>query len=349
MRIGNYRIEFYNVRKHRPVFFDDLNIDNLSARGARLRFADGDFTSILMMITSRLENVVYGFEVEMLAAKRLAEFVKDNALRLIRELVEEGFVRLDVSGVLSCGVRFADDNSEEKFVVEYFDDVYRATGETRFEKLRPHLKMLDTVNNSGLNLIENYGAMGILSPANSTFQDGYLDEEQKKEMQKEYNDAHGVTFGKWALMITRREVKFQPINLPIKELEIRENRKDAIGSILQAMNVPKELHALFESAKFANMNEAERAMYGNTVGYWAGVFCRIMRDCYERIRRTSDVAYPVNDFYYDFVGVPALQEAQYTEQLRLREQLSFLMQAKVQAPELTEYIDKRISDLIENI
>lgn len=355
---GRY-FEFYNVRRHAPVL---AGIDHLAWPDRDRRpFAYCDLLSAVKMITDRMRNAEFnaavdGTAIKFAATEKLAEFVKDNRLRIISELFYKGYIMVDVRD--QYDPRFPGDTEREKYkdydgtgVVTVLDDVYRSTGKTMAETLRPHLDMLNTVNDSDLNLIMNYGAMGILSPENSAHSDGVLSEKGKEELQKEYQERYGVRFGRWAVLITRQPVKFQRIELPIRELQLNEKRKSAMASVLQFLNIPKELHAMFESAKYANRNEAELDMYSNCVASWCEKFCEIEDKCYTEIRKADNVVgYPAGvDFYFDFAGVYALQEAQYEEKKKAREELAMWRELRAEMPEKADVIDKRISDLIESL
>lgn len=354
-----YTVEFYNVRRHAPTItgFDHLAWPDRDCRP----FAYCDLLSAVKMITDRMRNAEFnaavdGTAVEFAATEMLAEFVKDNRLRIIMTLFNEGAVTIDVRDPYEP--RFLGDEETEylkdwdgRGIVTVLDDIYRTTGKTMRETLRPHLDMLNTVNDSDLNLILNYGAMGILSPENSANSDGVLSEKNKEELQDEYQKRYGVRFGRWAVLITRQPVKFQRIDLPIKELELNEKRKAAMASVLQFLNIPKELHAMFESTKYANRNEAELDMYSNCVASWCEKFCEIEDRCYTEIRKADDVVgYPASvDFYFDFAGVYALQAAQYEEKVKAREELAMWRELRAEMPEKSDVIDKRIDDLIESL
>ena len=322
-------------------------------------FAYCDLLSAIKMITDRMRNAEFnaavdGTSVEFAVTEKLAEFVKDNRLRIITSLFNEGAVTIDVRNPYEP--RFLGDEEfgqdyDGAGIVTVLDDIYRSTGKTMRETLRPHLDMLNTVNDSDLNLILNYGAMGILSPENSANSDGVMSEENKEKLQDEYQKRYGVRFGRWAVLITRQPVKFQRIELPIKELELNEKRKAAMASVLQFLNIPKELHAMFESAKYANRNEAELDMYSNCVSAWCEKFCEIEDKCYTEIRKEDTVVnYPAGvDFYFDFAGVYALQAAQYEEKVKAREELAMWRELRAEMPEKSDVIDKRIDDLIESL
>lgn len=351
MRIGRLNIEFNNPRRYSK--WDE--VETFGGERTFRPFAYADVQSILMMITNRLANVEFHSDTDFDVIIKWAEFLKENALLIVSRLFYDGVVRVDVSEPFRPRFAVCDDERRyihQRYVVTLVDDVYRMEGRTRACILAPQMEMLNAVNDSDLNLIINYGAMGVLSPENSARVDGYLDDRQRKELQDEYRKKFGLRFGKWALMISKMPLRFQEIRLPIAELNLEEKRKSAIAEILQYLNVPKELHAMFESAKYANRNEAELDMYGNTVSKWAGVFVGFLADIYQRIRMNDEQGfeYPIdNGFWFDIVGVPALQERQYQERQKAREELQMWRELRAEMPERADYINERINDLIEQI
>ena len=353
MRIGRLNIEFYNPRRH---YMWTEGLGTLGFREEAMRpFAKADVAGTLKMISDRLRNAEYHAEVEYELTKALFAFLRRDRAAIMRLFFWEGLVRIDMSDPFRprlVGEGCENRDLREWQVVTVVDEIYRTYGKTRAEILGPQIAMLDTVNNADLNLLKNYGAMGLLSPENSAHADGYLDDEEKAKIQEEYRRQYGITFGRWGILITRNPVKFQKIDLPIKELELVEKRKVALASILQFMNIPKELHAMFESAKYANRNEAELDMYGNCVSAWAESFTWIARRCYHWARKhdTYGIGYVAdNDMWFDFVNVPALQEAQLTERMAAREELQMWREMLVAMPERADYINQRIDDLIERI
>ena len=98
-RLFGYNFEFYNVRRHAPVI---SGIDHLAWPDRDCRpFAYCDLLSAIKMITDRMRNAdfnaaVDGTTVEFAATEKLAEFVKDNRLRIIMSLFDEGAVTIDV-------------------------------------------------------------------------------------------------------------------------------------------------------------------------------------------------------------------------------------------------------------
>lgn len=338
---------FYNVKEHRREIYD-WDFDHIRFGGETLPFADCDIYSILGMVSDRMANVEYHAGVEYIAVKRIFDAIARDRRKIVARLFFDGYVfySIEEGRFVEC------DDERAKFggVVKLLDDVYRTTGYTQAEHLHPYLTLLDTVNNADVNLLRNYGAMGVLSPENSQFQDGVFDEQDKDELTKDYYKSHGITFGKWGLMITKKPVKFTAINMPIEALHISEKRKEAVAGILQFVNVPKELHALFENSKYSNRNEAELDMYGNKITSMANMMLRFARRIYDEVRkRNREIGYVDNEFWFDIVNVPAIQQAQLTEKMAAREELKFWNEMKAVMPENLDYINQRIEDLLNRI
>ena len=340
MRIFNYNFEFYRVRKHNGGGISGFLGGDRSFRP----FADADVLSVLSMISNRLYNVVFKYERNNITMARLAAKLHENCAAIVQHLFFEGSVSYDIiNGCFTFENVERLHNVEEKNIVAIVDDVFFNTGKTKAETLRPYIDLLNCVNDSDLNLIMNYGAMGVVSPENSSRADGYLDDKEVERIEGDYYKKFGARFGKWALMITRNPVKYQKIDLPIAELQLGERRKTAIAAILQFLDVPKELHSLFENAKYANRNEAELEFYGSTISRYAELCCELLRKVW------NTISFSKNDVWFDFVNVPSLQSAKHREMLAANEELEVLKKLKEEIPDRAEEIDKRINDLFDRL
>lgn len=354
-RLGDWNFAFYNVRRHRPsINLDSWEFDGLRFHCDCIAFAVTDVLSIEQMVSNRMSNVVYHSKIEYYEVNKLFEFVQRNTLKIILKLFFDGYFAYSISEsrIVDIDEDTIERISVDKDIVVFVDPFFKAYDKTQKIALTPYLEMLDTVNNADLNLLKNYGAMGVLSPESTQFQDGVLDDKAKEELHKEYDKTHGITFGKWALLITKQSVKFTPINLPVKDLELSAKRKEALAEILQFLNIPKELHAMFDSAKYTNRNEAELDMYGNKITATANMMLDFVRKVYAKLsRRTIDgkQIYLPNEFWFDIVNVPALQDAQQKEREAAREELKFWQEMRGAMPEKVEEINERIEDLMERI
>lgn len=339
MRIGPVNISFYRPRKHKGWM---PTVDGTPA--TVLPFASADLDACILMIASRMSNVRFSSSAGYIALDRIFNEFAANWFRMVKTLITDGNIVFDCRNLRLCEEAVPD-------CVTIVDGYYRQQQVTQAEAMRPYLSMLDTVVNADLNLTKNYGALGILSPSNSSLADGFIDDEEKERMMEEYGRLYGTTFGKWSLMVTRQDVKFQPISLPVAALQLTEKRRNALSSVLQFLNIPKELHAAFENAKYANRQEAERDIYSNCIKSWAAFFAFAAGDIFAKYAQLHPEAkYPARrpEIWFDFDGVPALASAAAEDRARAIDELAFWRQvAQDDDPAIRETAKQRVKDLTE--
>ncbi len=324
--------DFLRPRKHNYVC--DLNIVGPHFSNP-YPFARADIEGLLTMIESRLLNAVYYTSFESIYFRRSVNYLRNNMLGILKKLFEEGEIVMQI------------DRLDEPLVVKSPYTV--KTGDVMQDTLRPYLRLLDIVMNATLNLTENYGALGILSPTNSSLSDGFIDEGTRKELLEEYNRVHGVTLGKWNLLVTKQDVKFQPINLPIEALNLSERRRDALSSILQFLNIPKELHSAFENSKYSNRSEAERDCYNNCISTWARFFCNVIERLYEKHNKPDSMPKTIN-VWFEFENVSALSEMKAVDFETAKNNYEFWKALEGDTdPEISQMAKTRIKEILNTL
>lgn len=324
-------LDFLRPRKWRYV----CDLDIIGPQFQTYPFARADIDSLLNMIVSRLSNATFHASNESIYFNRCVEYLKRHSFVILKELFENGSydIRIDV----------------DEPVTHVISPYTLETGDTMENTLRPYLRLLDVIMNATLNLTENYGALGILSPTNSSLSDGFIDADTRKELQEEYNKAHGITLGKWNLLITKQDVKFQPINLPIEALKLSDRRKDALSSILQFLNIPKELHSAFENSKYANRAEAERDCYNNCIATWAQFFCKVLERLYAVHPKPNSMPRSI-DVWFEFENVSALSEQKQTDMETLIKNYEFWDRLSDNLDtEISGMAQKRIKEILEQL
>ncbi len=320
-------------------------------------FAKQEIIDCQKMITSRLENAYFQAKVDFVATRNIFCWLKESKLELVNRLFFDGYVIVDCDSLA-----FVDVSQRTRSKTLHAIDIpincnetvlasetYRARGHSDFHFLKQKLNYLNVLNSSDMQLIENYGAMGIISPEpDGSVAGNEYTEEDINTLQDRYKKQYGITFGKWSIMFTPRPARYQPISLPVAGLQLNEKRLYALKAIFAAFEIPKELSVYFESAKYANRNEAELDMYANTVAKWANIQLRLATLIYDN-RRLRDSYLLPNEFWYDFVGVTALAEAKKNEATRLREMFDFWNVIALQKPEFKELAETRIKDILENL
>ncbi len=319
-------------------------------------FARADVLGCFQMIQRRALNGELHCDVDYLLTAQIERFLRENFLQIQMRFFYDGYVMVNTDTMTFD--RFKSGNIVD-FIngkirtelsanqVIMYDDTFTATNRTGQQTLQPYLDLLNVVNNADVNLIENYGAMGILAPENSTLTDGYMDDEDKEEMQKQYNSVHGVKMGRWALMISRRALKYTPITLPIEALQLADRRKQAVAGVLQFLNIPKELHPFFENSKYANRKEAEVDLYNGAVAAFLDKCATLASMIYNNRRPAYPTKLLNNTFWYSLDNVDVLQEVKNEQRDVMLKDLDILQRLRDIDPEMYEIYKRKINDTYE--
>lgn len=333
-------------------------IDYFAPCSSLFDFAKSEILDCQKMITSRLANMEYHAKIDFLACEDIFRFLDDNRLQYVRRMFFDGYVIVNTE----C-MQFVDTPGRQTYRSwdgkMYFElctnevlqasETFEATGYSDYHFLKDKIRFLNIVNSSDMNLIENYGAMGIVSPeSDNSVAGAEYSEEDIADLQERYKKSYGITLGKWQLMFTPRPTRYSPITLPIAQLQLADKRLYLLKALYAAFGIPKELSQYFENSRYSNRNEAELEFYSSTIKNWGDALLRLGEKMYNNLLLRHDYLMQ-NEFWYDFVGVYALQESQLTEKEKAREELVFWREVKTTLPEHAETADARIENLIETL
>lgn len=222
------------------------------------RYADIVFYSMIEVVRSALSGIKWRVDTaDVLQGVRLRRLLDGNLSWIYKTLMIEGKCYIEYHDSV-CRL-LTSKKEADGFTVEITSNEARWGLKSKYRMLQPLLRGLDIRMNADLTLTEGLGALGILCPESG---DGMVSygEKEKEEIQREYNSAYGVTRGKWKLLITPQAVKYQPINLPIKDLALKEGIDHCIKLIAGYMRIPRELLPISTDATFANRSEAMREL-----------------------------------------------------------------------------------------
>lgn len=340
-----------------------VSIDFFEPKRARMAFSQGDILYALRMISDRLANAVFSFDKmnEGITCGAIVAWLQANRLQIVNRLFYDGYFILSIQEsenaytfvdeiysriIREYGVAKVQLKDNEVIITS---ETFESTGHSDAWFLRDKLRFLDSVNSSDFNLIENYGAMGIVSPeSDNSVAGAEFQPSEIEELQESYKKHYGITVGKWSLMFVPRPTKYTPITLPIAQLQLSEKRLYCLKAIFAALSIPKELSVYFDNSTFENRKQAELDFYSNVVSAWAKVLSVVGMAIYNNIRKRTNYLLP-NELYYDFKGVLALQEELLKEKQTAREELEFWQKVRVSEPEKAELANKRIDDLLESL
>lgn len=144
------------------------------------------------------------------------------------------------------------------------DDVF--WGESQIKALAGPLSNIKAAYEARNELIENRGALGILSNDATDVAGALpLDGEEKDKLQSEYQSKYGIGRDKWKLIITSLKLKWQQMAVDIDKLKLYEEVKADTEKICDAFGVKYELLANQKGSTFENQKQAEKAFYTNTI------------------------------------------------------------------------------------
>ena len=351
--IENIRVFFDKGKRRKvgeafPVYTGTLPIHD---------FARSEVLECQKMITDGLCNMEFSADKDFLALHEIWDFIKVNLLQVMRRVFNDGYCVVNVERMDFEKQRSGNVNrTEEHMLIEtpphcivVMSDVFRATGKPEAWFLADKLRFLNIINSADLSLIENYGAMGIISPeTDNSVAGGFLSESEIKTLQDRYTSLYGVTAGKWSMLFAPKPLKYSQISLPIEALQLSDKRLYVLKSIYAAFGIPKELSPYFSDATYENRQQAELDFYSGTVKKWAELFLFMARRMYDEKRLIEPYLLPCEQ-WYDFRDVRVLDEADLTDKQAAREELKFWDELKLADPTLAELADQRINDLADNL
>lgn len=332
-------------------FFRGINFG-----GETVDFAKSDLQDVFKKISDRLGNAVLSAKIDFLTTKQIFTFLLENRLQILNRLFYKGYVVFDCEKLDFCNRTFTFTSVEKLYFdlqpneVVFISETMRSTGMTDKQFLSDKILFLNAINSSDYNLIKNYGAMGIISPEQGAdkVNESIFTPEEIAEMQDTYSKSYGITFGKWSLMFVPKPLKYSKIDLPISQLQLSDKRLFVLQALYSYFGIPKEISVYFENSKYANRNEAELDFYSNTITAYAKILVQIADMIYTNKRRVETYLLP-NEFWFDFVGVLALQEAKLKERESAQKEYEFWQKVKTTSPEHATVADDRIKTLIENL
>ena len=351
-------MSIFNFFRTRPkkVRSETINLFT-QFREKRGDFATSEIFTIFELISSRLQNADFQSEKEFISSNEIINFVTENRKGILLNLFNNGYiifnavdltVREDYYKREGVGIVEIDLGENEILVTS---ETFRISGRSDRQILISKLEYLNSLSNSDWSLVENYGAMGIISPDGKgvTGDSSTFNPAERKEIQDDYQNNYGLKFGKWKMIISKSALRYQKIDLPIKDLELVTKRKQAILDICAYLNFPKELHPYFENSKYKNLEEAEIQCYTNCIQNNAETLLQVIVDLYNFRKKNTERFLLDNEFWFDFNNVYSLENAKHTQILRIREEYEFWQSLRETEPQHAKLIQERIDNLIENL
>jgi phage portal protein BeeE len=146
--------------------------------------------------------------------------------------------------------------------IDFLNGQY-AVGESPLKSLNWALSNIKAAYEARNVYITRRGAFGVLSN-NSKGDMGIQPIEDKDDLQKQLN-RYGLTKKQWQFIITNADVKWNPISIPTKDLELYKEVKESVIAIANQYNYPILLLNYMEGSTFSNMGVETRRLYTDSI------------------------------------------------------------------------------------
>ncbi len=239
-------------------------------------------------------------------------FVPLPSNQIIINLSGKRLKQFDQEGLIESFVFCYDDNNKEKLDIE--EVVYLMTPDglnivnpnTRMEALKYPLSNIRAAYSKRNVLLENIGALGILSARSNDIGGAIpMTPEEKREIQQDW-----YRRSKDELIITEADVNWQPMSYPTKDLMLYEELTADKMAIVDIYGLNSYVFSQEKGATFSNVKEGLKMAYTDTI-------IPETRAMYDSISEQLGLIAEGYKLCPDFSHIPVLQtdENQYAQAL----------------------------------
>jgi hypothetical protein len=175
--------------------------------------------------------------------------------------------QMDSGGLIKDYVfNYNEDNKEnlkvdEVIIIQTTDGVNILNSVSKIESLKYPLSNIKAQYNKRNVLLENMGAIGILSTTNSDLGGALpMSPEEKEKIQRDWYNR-----SKDEIIISENEVKWTPMSFKTKDLMLFEELKADKLAIIDAFGLNYYIFSNEDGSTYSNVNYGERLAYTNTI------------------------------------------------------------------------------------
>lgn len=219
----------------------------------------------LQLITNRIFNALQNVtwqtnEINYLGGD-IANFIDRNEQLLMWSYWANGYAVLimENSGIIRLPrqneLRIdANGYIVNKNAIVVYSNPYITQRTTHFQLCRPILKNLNSLLNNSNYVVENLGALGILSSKAVP-----LSPAAKQELNEKLIKDYGLGDNKFRFILTNQEMNYTPIELPVKDLELYEKVREDVNWLCNFFGISPDM--ILGQSTYNNSAEAVKAFY----------------------------------------------------------------------------------------
>lgn len=180
--------------------------------------------------------------------------------------------------------------------VKIIDKSYQITKCTQKQAAKKALSMYGVITNAAYSVIDERGVIGMFSPQKDTI----VKPGQSAKLYDAFRNLFGIKKRQRKFMITEVPMTYSGVALPIADLNLLENKKDAVATVARIYGIGEDM--IQGGATFANKQNAIIQTYSDYKG--------LIYTWINQIESQMISFRNVENYEVTFSGVPQLQAAQ---------------------------------------
>ena len=300
---------FNGVFRSNNRFFRGYGVSLGGFKLSRFPFADVIYYNAVELLTDLNNDVTWKFGKgrESIAAAFVrfyskyakvahTKFFDEGFIIVVHETIGEGTSRVD-------NLRFASKSEyikkadKEYVIIEPTQSLKNSgatllaiasptietTGQSDKQLLRPFLSYLDNALNASNTITERLGAMVVASPAGTQNTFGRLNEEEKKEIEKQIREDYGALSQQSQFLLLPKEMNMQVISLAALDLKTEQRVRASVLAIADRIKVPANQIGMIDAESSKALSNGSELMAGDLAKYKS--FERLLDQTFVRLAK----------------------------------------------------------------
>ena len=195
--------------------------------------------------------------------------------------------------ILDENMRILEINQKEGNI-EIIDKSYQITKCTQKQAAKKALSIYGVVTNAAYSVIDERGVIGMFSPQKDTV----VKASQTSKLEKAFKYLFGVKKNQRKFMITEVPMTYSGITLPVADLKLLENKKDAVATVARIYGIGEDM--IQGGSTFENKKESIVQTYSDYKG--------LIYNWISQIESQMISFRNIENYEVKFSGVPQLEE-----------------------------------------
>lgn len=234
------------------------------------------FAIVVKKIMNGLKNIQYISENKDKRNEKIITFVTANLQLIIWEVWNRGIVAIskDSAGELFIvdynDFLFGPNGEVTNYECVYYSDVYRFFRISDTTNIKRLLKKIDKLEDTDMNLSENYGAIGLLTGKGLP-----VNPKDKEEFEEKLRKDYGGGSDKRNILVSTLPLDFGVMTFPVAGLQLKEKSEAAFKQLCNYFDIPLDL--VIGNSTYENQAQAIKNFYQNCIAPLAEIGLELAR------------------------------------------------------------------------